>query len=263
MVCRDFEPFLGLYTDGELLAGEKLELEAHLHACPACARRVHAEARFRELMKKTQGSESTRAPEALRASIRSGLAHARAKESRERWARAAAAMAVAAAFAGAIAYYRPSGVQNFGEDAAMRHAKHLPFEIQRVNYEGMEAWFGGKLDHRVPVPRFPNAELAGARLSNVREKPAAYITYDASAARGSPKHRMGLFVLRDEQDDIQASALPAVRVSATHGYNVATWREGEIVYQLVSDLDESDIRQMLSSPSKTSNRQFDAPWSAH
>ena len=29
------------------------------------------------------------------------------------------------------------------------------------------------------------------------------------------------------------------------GYNVAYWRDGEVVYELVTDLDEVDIRRLL------------------
>ena len=36
-----------------------------------------------------------------------------------------------------------------------------------------------------------------------------------------------------------------MELQASRGYHVAIWRDGEIVYELVSDLDEADIRQML------------------
>jgi hypothetical protein len=42
-----------------------------------------------------------------------------------------------------------------------------------------------------------------------------------------------------------------VQVGSSLGYNVAVWREGEIVYELVTDLDESDIRRMLAQQQGT------------
>jgi hypothetical protein len=117
-------------------------------------------------------------------------------------------------------------------------------EIHSTTPEGVEAWFGGKLLHRVPVPRFPNTVLAGARLSNVTDKEAAYISYETDTP-GNARRRMGLFVFHDGAERVKARPLPAVQVANTHGYNVAVWREGEIVYELVTDLDEHDIRRML------------------
>ena len=34
-------------------------------------------------------------------------------------------------------------------------------------------------------------------------------------------------------------------VGSSHGYNVVSWREGDVVYQLVTDLDEQDIRDLM------------------
>lgn len=37
MTCERFEELLSAYLEGELAAGERAEVEAHLAACPACA----------------------------------------------------------------------------------------------------------------------------------------------------------------------------------------------------------------------------------
>ena len=111
----------------------------------------------------------------------------------------------------------------------------------------MEAWFDGKLDHRVSVPHWPNVRLSGARISNVTDRPAAYISYERGGdTHGAPARRIGLFVFDDTRREVEAPPLRAVQVNSSLGYNVAMWREGEIVYELVSDLDESDIRRMLA-----------------
>ncbi len=38
-------------------------------------------------------------------------------------------------------------------------------------------------------------------------------------------------------------------MDSVRGFNTATWRDGEIVYQLVTDLDEHDIQAILQRPS--------------
>jgi anti-sigma factor RsiW len=88
----------------------------------------------------------------------------------------------------------------------------------------------------VSVPNFPNATAAGARILQVRDKPAAYIRYE------TPHQQMGLFVFPDD-DATDVGAEP--EVSTIRGYNVVSWREGGVVYQLVTDLDDPEIRQLV------------------
>jgi len=119
----------------------------------------------------------------------------------------------------------------------------------------VEAWFDGKLDHRVSVPRLPDVQLSGARISNVTDRPAAYISYERNAdQQGAPAKRIGLFVFDDAKGEVEAPPLPSVQVGFSHGYNVAVWRDGEIVYELVSDLDESDIRRMVAEQAAMKSR---------
>src|SRR5262249_36269481 len=164
------------------------------------------------------------------------------------WLKLSAAAIVLFSAGGAYyAYYRSASSLVFIEDAARRHAKALPPEIQQVSAANFEAWFAGKLNHRVPVPELPNATLAGARLSNVHDKEAAYISYNSVSYPGSAPRRIGLFVFDDTKGEVAASPLPSVALNSSHGYNVALWRDRDIVYELVTDLTEADIRQMLST----------------
>jgi hypothetical protein len=50
-------------------------------------------------------------------------------------------------------------------------------------------------------------------------------------------------VYGDKANDVDVDGTP--EVGNSNGYNVVTWRNGDVVYQLVTDLDEQDIRQML------------------
>jgi mycothiol system anti-sigma-R factor len=250
ITCQELETFLYAYLDREFEPGEQTEIESHLAECADCAHKVHQEAAFREaLRQKTRelmSDPAMRAPEALRQSIQSRLRQAQQRASLRGWIRASAAAVVIAAAGGAYVFIRTNHRERFVEDAAMRHAKALPFEIQRMLPEHYEAWFEGKLDHRVRVPQLPNATLAGARLTNVRDKSAAYIGYNASDSKASQR-RIGLFVFRDEKNEVEATSLPGLDVDPSHGYNVAVWRDRELIYELVSDLDEEDIRQMVSA----------------
>jgi mycothiol system anti-sigma-R factor len=258
ITCDELESFLYVYLDGEFEPGEKVEFEQHLAQCPPCAQKVHLESAFRENVhqraKEHASGPSARAPEALKRSIRARLRHEQQRAALRSWMRAGAAAAVIATAGGAYVVIRPGSRGIWVEAAALRHAKSLPFEIQRDAPEHLEAWFEGKLEHSVRVPTFPNTTLAGARLSNVKDKQAAYIAYDAVGADRAGPRRIGLFVFQDADREVRAEPLPSVELDSSHGYNVAIWRDREIVYELVSDLDESDIRKMLVPPNPPRRR---------
>jgi anti-sigma factor RsiW len=266
MTCQELDSFLYPYLDGEFQPDERLEVEVHLSSCAACAQRVHAEAQVQQALRRAarHAVEGARAPDALRMGIQGGLRQQARRAQQAVWLRASCMVLAVATVGGAWVALQPETQQRFVDDAAKRHAKRLPVEIADATPESVEAWFGGKLDHRVSVPRLPNTTLSGARISNVTDRPAAYISYEAaSASAGAPPKRIGLFVFDDAQGEIKANELAAVEVDSSHGYNVAVWRDREIVYELVTDLDESDIRKMLADKAAAAaagtTRLADAP----
>jgi len=257
MTCQELDSILYPYLDGEFQPDERLEVEAHLTGCAECARRVNEEARMLQSLRRAarQAMETPRAPDALRARIHGGIRQEQRQVQHTLWLRASAAALVMMTAGGAWMALRPEREHRFMEDAARRHAKKLPAEITGVTHEDVEAWFDGKLDHRVSVPRLPNAKLSGARISNVTDRPAAYISYERNTEKeGSPTKRIGLFVFDDAHREVRAPPLPSVQVGSSLGYNVAMWREGEVVYELVTDLDETDIRRMLAEQGATGGK---------
>jgi mycothiol system anti-sigma-R factor len=248
MTCQELDQFLYPYLDGEFQPEERLDVESHLASCAECARQVEEERRMRESLRRAarQSVQSARAPASLRAGIQAGLQREQRRAQVGVWMRASAAAIVLVAAGGTWVGLQAGERHRFVEDAVKRHAKGLPHEIAAVDPEGVEAWFDGKLDHPVTLPRLPNANISGARISNVKDRPAAYISYETpSEEHGAPARRIGLFVFDDTRRDVPAKPLPAVEVKSSEGYNVAVWRDGEIVYELVSDLNEADIRKMV------------------
>ena len=63
----------------------------------------------------------------------------------------------------------------------------------------------------------------------------------------------GLFIVDDPDGRFDASGREVrigthkVRIAAARGYNVAVWRQDEIVYSLVSDLDEDQLFQLVQT----------------
>ncbi len=246
MNCREVEPQLMPYLDGELIEADRLEVETHLATCAPCAKHAEVARHNRTLVRTLAKQASPPAPEALRSKL---FTTVRAEQARQRQGRflrlsAAAAGLVLVAAAGHH-QWRSFQRRLYVEDAASRHARQFPLEVRVPQPEALEAWFDGKLGHRVAVPRFPNAVAEGARVLNVRDKQAAYIRYDAPARTSAQVRQVGLFVFGDDKKDVDVGAREQPDVGNSNGYNVVTWREGDIVYQLVTDLEEADIRDLL------------------
>jgi anti-sigma factor (TIGR02949 family) len=247
MTCVDLDSVVYPYLDGELEAADRREFEDHLGACAACARRVGGEAAFHGALRRSVRVQRAPAPEALRAMLHTGIQREHRRVQFVSWARWGGAALVAAAASAAWLELRPPLPDVVGDAAAVRFQRRLPNEVAVRNAEQAEVWFDDKLDWRVPVPRLPNAQLTGARLSNVREHEAAYISYESLAVGGSPARRMGLFVIDDSHQQLPVRPWPDVQVHQVHGFNVASWRTGDLVYELVSDLEADELRAMLTA----------------
>jgi anti-sigma factor RsiW len=250
MDCTELERSMDAYLDGEFDARERAEAEAHLSGCPRCNASFETRGRMREALRAKLreamggGAAAGRAPEALRARLVDALA----RERRSPWRRLLSPMPIAtltACAAGALfAIATHGGDALLVEEAVRLHHRALPLE---VDASAMPGWFTGKLDFQPRAPDFhaDGVQVEGARLSNLREWPAAYIRYRL------PRGQAGLFIVDDPGGRFDAPGRevqvgPAVvRVVNARGYNVAVWRRDEIVYSLVSELDEADLVQMV------------------
>lgn len=256
MDCRELERSIDAYLDGEFDARERAEADAHLAACPRCRAAADAQtrirtavrARLREAM--TAPAAAGRAPAALRARIEESLARRR----RPLWRRALSPIPLATAAAcaaGALVVLATHGgaADPLVEEAVRKHNRGLPLEVTAasIGEASIPGWFHGKLDFNPAPPRFraDGVHVVGARLSHLREWPAAYIRYEL------PRGQAGLFIVDDPDRRFAArgrevrAGPTVVRIVAARGYNVAVWRDAEIVYSLVSDLDEIALYELV------------------
>jgi len=263
MDCSELERSVDAYLDGEFDVRERAEADAHLERCDRCRALAGAQGRIRAALRAklreamAPPSAVGSAPPALRARIEGALAHSR----RPLWRRLLAPVplgALAACATGALLVVATHGPDGGLVDEAVRsHHRGLPLEIMAASVgEGsIPAWFAGKLDFNPAPPHFrgDGVHLLGARLSHLRELPAAYIRYEL------PRGQAGLFIVDDPGGRFGGSGREVrvgpqvVHVVAARGYNVAFWRDNEIVYSLVSDLDE----RALSSSSAPRKRGVD------
>lgn len=234
------------YLDGEGPAHQRLAIDEHVATCSACATLLANERLFLDTLRAANNDAENLAPPSLRHAVALKLDGADRQLRRTRLLKfTAIAASVSMVAAAGYQSFRTFKRNQYVEDVVAHHVRRFPMEIERPSSRQIEAWFGGKLDHRVSVPQFPNRVAAGARLLNVREKQAAYIRYDDDQKDGATPGRIGLFVYGDKVGDVDVGPLPHPEVGSSNGFNVVSWRDGDVVYQLVTDLDERDIRELL------------------
>lgn len=254
MTCQELERLLYPYLDGEFQPEERVDLETHLTGCAACQRRVEEEKQMQQALRRAarHSVQQMRAPASLRAGIELGMKQQQRRAQYGVWLRAGAMALVVVTVGGGWATYQSEQRLRLAlHEAVQRHSKVRPFDIASTNPEDMELWFKGNVDPRVTVPQLPKAKALGGRISILNGKEVAYISYETLPQNeGEPSRRLGVFVLPDDGQTALAAAkvqtLKAVEVDAAQGYNVVTWRDDEIVYEMVTDMDEDDIRRMLA-----------------
>jgi anti-sigma factor RsiW len=257
MDCAELARILDPYLDGELAALEQGEADEHLARCETCRALADAEGRVRSALRAKlraamgPGSPVGRAPEGLERKLHLALVQQR----RPLWRRALAPLPIAALAACAagvlvvLATHRSTDA--LVEEAVRKHTRDLPLEVTAaaVGPESVAGWFAGKLDFNAAPPRFrgDDVRLVGARLSHIQDRPAAYVRY------ALPRGQLGLFILDDPEGRF-GDAGRAVRIGPStvrlinaRGFNVAVWRRNEIVYSLVTDLDEADLARLVQT----------------
>lgn len=255
MDCGELARQVDAYLDGEFDARERAEIDAHLAVCAPCRALFETQGRLRAALRErlreamAPPAAAGRAPPALRARIEASLARQR----RPLWRRLLSPLplgALAACAAGALlvlATHSPD--DTLVVEAVRSHHRGLPLEVMAasVGEASIPAWFAGKLDFHPAPPQFrgDGIHVLGARLSNLRELPAAYIRYEL------PRGQAGLFIVDDPRRTFEPGGREVqigphvLRVVNARGYNVAVWRENEIVYSLVSDLDQAALFDLV------------------
>ena len=251
--CRKLEEtFLHAFVDGEFSAEENAEVRVHLAECPSCAHAVRLHQSYKAAMLRANDA----APHAFYDGVREALAEA----SRQgRWARAfqrPSAVAVAAAAVGAAVWFLAGGLSHplfrehsLIEDGVALHARALPLDFAANDPRSAQQWLEGKLDFGVHLPRFAQGpRLQGVRLSSVHQRQAAVVTYYLPQGDG---RRVSLLIVDDPEPQLPGAARRIadreVWLSRARGFNVASWRNDEIVYSLISDLDEQDVLALVQA----------------
>ncbi len=224
----------------------------HLQGCAGCRREDEAEALVDRLLAERLPRHV--APVKLRqrlAAFSEGRPFPAPRVRRAaRWARLLAPALVAGVLAagGALLLGRRGAeadpLPRLAGEAVSDHLRVLasahPHDVESTAVHEVKPWFAGRLDFAPAVPADAGElRLQGGSVGYFLDRKAAVVSY---ALR---RHRLTLLAfpaagLAWPAADRSAGGLPA-RATSLRGFNVVLWRQGELGYALVSDLNAEQL----------------------
>jgi anti-sigma factor RsiW len=236
VTCEEIRELLSPYADVELDLVRALEVERHLDDCPACAARLED---MRALSSRlADPALYHQMPSRLKGRVRAAL--------RPPWqlawpglvAAAAAVLVAIGLWAALSALASPVGQEMVARDVVAGHVRSLMVnhlvDVESSDRHTVKPWFTGKLDFAPEVKDltangFP---LVGGRLDYIDGRPAAAIVYRRD------RHTINVFVWRTSDRDSAPQALER------QGYHLLHWTEGGRTFWAVSDLNETELREL-------------------
>ncbi len=243
MSCQTTQKLLDGYLDGELDLVRNVEMEEHLRECPACGRAYEDRQALRAAVR--TGATYFKTPAELEERIRSAVRKAAKAEPAPRatsWGwlsvAAAAAAVVLLAWTVVLLLRGPSDEKLLAQAVVSSHvrslmAAHLT-DVQSSDQHTVKPWFTGKLDFSPAVKDLANKgfPLVGGRLDYLDNRPVAALVYQRR------EHFINLFIWPATR-----SADVAEKTQARQGYNLLYWTRAGMAYWVVSDLNQSELRE--------------------
>jgi anti-sigma factor RsiW len=255
MKCEDVRDQLLSHQRGQIDKESQAQIASHLASCENCRLAAAAEAGLSDLLEQQLPRYS--APVALKQSLAERVAAPAAKPLGTRRFRRyltplASALAGAALVLVAVRVTQPSFLRSslvsadLVEEGVNDHlrvvASSHPVEIESGGIHQVKPWFTGRLDFapRVAFSGDDQFKLEGGSVGYFRDRKAAVFVYKVRL------HTISLFVFRADGLPWPTRGLAnvgplRVDASVSRGFNVLLWRDGELGYCLVSDVNRVDL----------------------
>ena len=220
MDCSEARTFLVDRRRGSLAAQVSTTVDAHLAGCAACRHEEAADAQLSMLLE--QRLPRMRAPASLRRALE------------ERWLEPAERRRARAPDGAMVA-------EAVNDHLRVLYSDH-PLEVESGGIHRVKPWFEGRLDF-APVVDFAGDDdfpLQGGSVGYFVDRKAATFVFKHRL------HQITLFVFRAEGLHWPAAGPRPIGVAhgtveTSRGFHVAMWRQGDLGYALVSDVNEADL----------------------
>ena len=255
MDCQDVERQAQLSIDGELSDREKAELEQHLARCEHCRAGVSTARWFHHQLraKLNESSDVLLAPAGLERRI---CRRIRTQRPPRRPFRYILPAGVAAGLVGVLSFTPAQDAGLDPEEAVIRHSRNMPPEVRaRGSHGEVQRFFQRNLRYEVEIPRLPlrspHLRLVGGRLSSLAKQEAAHLMYDHRGARISVFARpLGERLSPPAHFNVRQVDGRPVLVGRHRGYNVVSLQRKNVLYSLVSDVDNVQLIELARTFSR-------------
>jgi anti-sigma factor RsiW len=245
MNCQQAKPLIDPCADGELDAAGILELEKHIHDCPACALAWRNAQDLKKALK--QEALFFTAPTELRRRVQAELRSQ--VETKSRWSfwnwnwltTATTSVATAClALLLTVTLNRPSAQQRLTQEIASSHIRSLMpghlLDVVSTDQHTVKPWFNGRVDFSPPVKDLAAQEfpLIGGRLDYIGGRSVAALVFQRH------KHVINLFIWPANEKDSKPAASASIQ-----GYNAIHWTNAGMAFWTVSDLNEKELMEFV------------------
>ena len=248
MTCDEVQPLVRAATRGGLDAATRERVYQHLATCPACQSIADEERGLDRLLE--QQLPQYPAPLALKRRLQARLPpEMPRRRARPRWL-APLGVAVVSCAAVLVLFLRPpsSPGSPLVAEAVSDHLRVVyrdhPVDIESGGPHQVKPWFTGRIDFALPSVFGGDDEfrLEGGSVGYYVDRQAAVLVYKRL------QHRASLFVFRADGLSFPRPDHTLGRVAATvthaRGFAVILWRDGELGYALVSDLNANELMRL-------------------
>jgi anti-sigma factor RsiW len=246
MNCEQARLLLHPYLDGELDAGQSLQIVEHLSHCVACNQSRAQVERLSKIL--AQSDLRMAAPAALKERVQAALLPSKRPTVISDWQRRFALAVVAATLLAAVAFeigrsarFGKASQELLASEVTAAHLRSLQAEhlvdVRSSDRHTVKPFFSGKLDFSAPVVDLSDHgfELVGGRMDVLDVHPVAAYVYRKR------KHVINVFVWSTSEP-----ATSAIEELTSRGYSVLHWTGSGRVCWVISDLNPSELREFAA-----------------
>jgi anti-sigma factor RsiW len=254
MSCDEIQPLVREATRGGLDEATRARVYEHIATCAACAKLADAERALDALLEQKLPQYS--APLALKRRLQARLpplaaTPARRRSALGRWLTPlSVAVAACAVLAVGLRHWPAPPGEPLVAEAVADHLRVVyrdhPIDIESGGPHQVKPWFTGRIDFALPTVfgGDDNFTLEGGSVGYYLDRKAAVLVYKRRL------HTASLHVFRADGFAFPRADRDLGHVAAAvrheRGFSVIVWRDGELGYALVSDLNTDELLGLAS-----------------